>query len=97
MVEIEGERVLAASCVRKPTEGMSVRADGERVESNRKIVFDLLASDMPSKDPSPDPKRIFGYRQEMPISAPRASLVEDRVQISKYQWIVSFMMLLIHQ
>ncbi len=59
MVEIEGERVLAASCVRKPTEGMSVRSDGERVESNRKIVFDLLASDMPSKDSSPDPEAHF--------------------------------------
>ena len=59
MVEIEGERVLAASCVRKPTEGMSVRSDGERVESNRKIVFDLLASDMPSKDRSPDPESHF--------------------------------------
>ena len=59
MVEIEGERVLAASCVRKPTEGMSVRSDGERVESNRKIVFDLLASDMPSKERSPDPEAHF--------------------------------------
>ena len=26
MVEIEGERVLAASCIRKPSEGMKVKA-----------------------------------------------------------------------
>jgi formate dehydrogenase major subunit len=59
MVEIEGERVLAASCIRKPTEGMSVKSGGERVESNRRIVFDLLASDMPSKETSPDPEAHF--------------------------------------
>ena len=27
MVEIEGERVLAASCIRKPTAGMAVKTD----------------------------------------------------------------------
>ena len=59
MVEIEGERVLAASCVRKPSEGMSVLSGGERVESNRRIVFDLLASDMPSRETSPDPESHF--------------------------------------
>ena len=59
MVEIEGERVLAASCVRMPSEGMSVISQGERVNSNRKIVFDLLASDMPIKEQSPDPEAHF--------------------------------------
>ena len=59
MVEIEGERVLAASCVRMPSEGMSVISQGERVNSNRKIVFDLLASDMPTKEKSPDPEAHF--------------------------------------
>ena len=33
MVEIEGERVLAASCVRTPSEGMTVFSKGDRVES----------------------------------------------------------------
>ena len=59
MVEIEGERVLAASCIRIPSEGMSVTSQGERVNSNRKIVFDLLASDMPIKEQSPDPEAHF--------------------------------------
>ena len=59
MVEIVGERVLAASCVRMPSEGMSVISKGERVSSNRKIVFDLLASDMPVKEQSPDPEAHF--------------------------------------
>src|SRR2546427_7161391 len=30
MVEIEGERVLAASCIRKPTPGMKVKTETER-------------------------------------------------------------------
>ena len=59
MVEIEGERVLAASCIRTPSEGMTVFSKGDRVESNRKIVFDLLASDMPKRETSPDPDSHF--------------------------------------
>src|ERR1051326_5705724 len=30
MVEIEGERVLAASCIRQPTAGMKVKTESER-------------------------------------------------------------------
>ena len=54
MVEIEGERVLAASCVRKPTEGMVVRTDSERADKSRKMVFELLAADMNAQEESPD-------------------------------------------
>src|SRR5512145_480411 len=42
MVEIEGERVLAASCIRKPTPGMKVASGSERAQSARRMVFDLL-------------------------------------------------------
>ena len=35
MVEIEGERVLAASCIRTPTEGMVVTSDSHRADSAR--------------------------------------------------------------
>jgi len=59
MVDIEGERVLAASCIRKPTAGMKVTTAGERVEKNRNMVFELLASDMPARDQSPDPESHF--------------------------------------
>ena len=37
MVEIEGERVLAASCIRKPAEGMKVKAASDRAGA----VFEL--------------------------------------------------------
>lgn len=65
MIEIEGERVLAASCIRKPTEGMVVTTYSERVEKNRKTVFELLASDMPDRDLSPDPTSHFWEQMEL--------------------------------
>ena len=46
MVEIDGERVLAASCIRKPTAGMVVKTDTERAAKSREMVFELLASNM---------------------------------------------------
>jgi len=65
MVEIEGERVLAASCVRMPSAGMVVKTGGERVETNRRLVFDLLASDMPAREVSPDPEAHFWGQAEL--------------------------------
>lgn len=59
MVEIEGERVLAASCIRTPTEGMVVKTETERAEKSRRMVFELLAADQPAKDVSPDPHSKF--------------------------------------
>ncbi len=59
MVEIEGERVLAASCIRKPAPGMKVYTDSERAESARKLVFEMLAADQPSKEIAHDPDSRF--------------------------------------
>ncbi|MEZ5789773.1 MAG: formate dehydrogenase subunit alpha [Nitratireductor sp.] len=59
MVEVEGERVLAASCIRKPTPGMVVRTDTERADKSRRMVFELLASDMRPQAESPDPQADF--------------------------------------
>src|SRR5258708_24266652 len=41
VVEIEGERVLAASCIRKPTSGMKVKTASERAKDSRKLGFEL--------------------------------------------------------
>ena len=38
MVEIKGERTLAASCIRTPTEGMVVTTDSARAKTARKLV-----------------------------------------------------------
>jgi formate dehydrogenase major subunit len=49
MVEIEGERVLAASCIRKPTAGMKVHAGSERALAARRMVMELLLADQPPR------------------------------------------------
>ncbi len=46
MVEIEGERTLAASCCRTPTEGMVVNSKSPRSRQAQKLVLELLQSDM---------------------------------------------------
>jgi len=46
MVEIAGERVLAASCCRQPTAGMKVTTDSPRAVAAQKMVIELLQSDM---------------------------------------------------
>jgi len=49
MVEIEGERVLAASCIRKPAPGMNVNTLSQRAKNARRMVFELLVSDQPDR------------------------------------------------
>ncbi len=59
MVEIEGERVLAASCIRTPTEGMTVNVASDRAKAARKMVFELLVADQPARKTSHDPDAKF--------------------------------------
>ncbi|MCZ4365088.1 formate dehydrogenase subunit alpha [Sulfitobacter dubius] len=54
MVEIEGERVLAASCIREPAEGMVVTTNNARAENARKMVMELLLADQPAQDVAHD-------------------------------------------
>ena len=49
MVEIEGERVLAASCIRPVQDGMVVNTVSERAEKSRALVVELLAADQPDQ------------------------------------------------
>jgi len=50
VVEINGERVLAPSCCRNPTNGMKVNTESERAVKSQKLVLELLQSDMPETD-----------------------------------------------
>ena len=54
MVEIEGERVLAASCIREPADGMVVTTNNARAENARKMVMELLLADQPAQDVAHD-------------------------------------------
>ncbi len=72
MVEIEGERVLAASCIRKPSEGMKVKATSDRAKTARQIVFELLITDQPQRETSHDPQsKFWAWADRMNVSTSR--------------------------
>jgi formate dehydrogenase major subunit len=83
MVEIEGERVLAASCIRTPAPGMKVNTQTDRAKTARRMVVELLLTDQPPKDVAHDPQSEFWLtadRQKVTASRfPRRSApVPDR-------------------
>ncbi|MBL8590167.1 MAG: formate dehydrogenase subunit alpha [Methylobacteriaceae bacterium] len=59
VVEIEGERVLAASCVRQPAQGMKVVTASERARKGRAMVMELLLADQPPREAARDPQSEF--------------------------------------
>src|ERR1700736_2852722 len=72
MVEVEGERVLAASCIRRPTQGMKVRIASERAKASRKMVFELLIADQPERERSPDPiSKFWSWADRIEIDTSR--------------------------
>ncbi|MGJ5618122.1 formate dehydrogenase subunit alpha [Sulfitobacter sp. MF3-043] len=54
MVEIEGERTLAASCIREPSDGMVVTTNNARAVNARKMVVELLMADHPDQEVAHD-------------------------------------------
>ncbi|MDP7574101.1 MAG: diadenylate cyclase, partial [Phycisphaerales bacterium] len=54
-VVIRGERVLAASCIRRPTPGMKVRTASHRARQAREMVMELLLADQPPREAAHDP------------------------------------------
>jgi formate dehydrogenase major subunit len=73
MVEIEGERVLAASCIRQPSAGMKVKTASERAKFSRQMVFELLVADQPERAESHDPDSRFW------LWADRVGVAESRL------------------
>ena len=59
VVEIKGERTLAASCIRKPFNGMEVITNNDKVEKSQKLVLELLLSDQPVKEKSHNKNSYF--------------------------------------
>jgi formate dehydrogenase major subunit len=47
VVEVQGERTLAASCCRAPRDGMVVSTASERARTSQRLVLELLQSDLP--------------------------------------------------
>ncbi len=83
MVEIEGERVLAASCIRTPTEGMVVNTQNERSVSARKLVVEMLVADQPEHSGAHDKSSHFWNMAKMQnVSESRFPKIEiDRVPL----------------
>ena len=73
MVEIEGERVLAASCIRQPAPGMKVNVASERAKASRQLVFELLIGDQPDRAAAHDPDSRLGNGPTRSTSATAAS------------------------
>ncbi|MEC8109897.1 MAG: molybdopterin-dependent oxidoreductase, partial [Pseudomonadota bacterium] len=72
MVEIEGERVLAASCIRTPTDGMVVNSDNHRAKNARKMVMELLVADQPPREAAHDPEsELWRYAESQQVEAAR--------------------------
>ncbi len=70
MVEIDGERTLAASCVRRPSAGMKVHTATDRARKSREMVFELLLSDQPERTEAHDPRsKFWNWVDDMGIAA----------------------------
>ena len=54
VVEIEGERTLQPSCIRKVTDGMIINTENSRVIHSQKVVIELLQSDVSSEQYDPN-------------------------------------------
>ncbi|MGS2742166.1 formate dehydrogenase subunit alpha [Halomonas sp. LS-001] len=60
MVEVEGERALAASCLREAKPGMVIHSlTSERARVAREGVLEMLAVDQPPREQSPDASSHF--------------------------------------
>ena len=73
VVEVDGERVLAPSCCRYPSEGMKVNSESERAKKSQKMVVELLLADMPEQDESPYNKHseLDQWAKKLNVSKPR--------------------------
>lgn len=83
MVEIEGERVLAASCLRLAEEGMVVKSQAStRAQNARTAVLEMLVADQPERETSSDSSSHFWKMADalaIDVGKVRATLPE-RVQ-----------------
>ena len=70
VVEIDGERTLAPSCCRYPSEGMQVSSDNERSVKSQKMVLELLQSDMAQTQYSLNSELDY-WSQKLDVHKPR--------------------------
>ena len=80
VVEVDGERVLAASCCRQPVDGMKVRSDSERARASQRLVLELLQADLPAASRKHD-NEVDAWAARLGVGpsrfAPRAAIAAD--------------------
>jgi formate dehydrogenase major subunit len=81
MVEVEGERVLAASCIRHPAEGMKVKSASERAVKARAMVMELLLADQPAKPEAHDEvSKLWAWADRMGVTKSRFPAFDHKPQ-----------------
>ena len=73
MVEIDGDRVLAASCSRRPTPGMQVRTDSDRALHAQRMVVELLLADTVRASHRPD-SELLVWAERLAVQTPRFAM-----------------------
>ncbi|MFQ5971336.1 MAG: formate dehydrogenase subunit alpha [Alphaproteobacteria bacterium] len=72
MVHVEGERTLAAACIRRPTRDMVVDTEAPRAVAARDMVMELLLADQPAREVAHDPNaRLWHWAEEMGVTTSR--------------------------
>ena len=83
VVEVEGERVLAASCCRAPSAGMKVHTGSERATKARAMVMELLVADQPEPEVAHDKSsHLWDMASAQGVSVSRFPTLEaDRIPL----------------
>ena len=71
VVEITGERVLAPSCARTPTEGMDVHSTSDRARHSQRMVLELLMTDAAASAELRTDSELLGWATELAVGSPR--------------------------
>ncbi len=71
VVEIKGERVLAPSCCRHPSNNMEVTTDSPRAVHSQKMVLELLTADAPPKQYKPDANELTKWAGKLGVTESR--------------------------
>ena len=83
VVEVEGERTLAASCCRAPSNGMVVHSKSERARKSQQLVTELLLADQPEKTDAHDASsHLWNMADQNGVSTSRFPTLEpDRIPL----------------
>jgi len=83
VVEIKGERALAPSCCRFPTQGMEVTTNSPRALTSQKMVLELLLSDMPEQEEYTQVNKLRNWAKKLGVGKSRfARRSQPRADVS---------------